>query len=94
MNDVDELLKRRNSEYEDAWLITGKLFQLPDLVKAYTRLLEICPEYAYNWMIILNKLIRLLGNPFKLDSWQDIAGYATLVVKHLEENVKSKENSS
>jgi hypothetical protein len=35
---------------------------------------------------ILSKVSRLVFNPNYLDNWTDIAGYATLVIKELNEN--------
>ena len=51
-------------------------------------LLRMAPEVYYNWVIILNKLTRLLADPLNIDSWKDIAGYASLVVNYLEEKGK------
>ena len=39
--------------------------------------------------MIANKLGRVInGDPYYDDSWRDIAGYATLVVKELEKQEK------
>jgi hypothetical protein len=39
-------------------------------------------EHQYLWDI-LNKLTRVAATPNHLDTWQDIAGYATLIVKSI-----------
>jgi len=39
--------------------------------------------YFFNWMMILNKLIRALYTPNDPDHWKDIAGYATLVMNDI-----------
>lgn len=38
----------------------------------------------YPWVQILCKLVRALETPEKLDHWNDIIGYATLVKDELE----------
>lgn len=43
---------------------------------------------------IATKIARIVTriNKFDLDSWRDIAGYATLVVNHIESEEKSDDN--
>jgi len=42
-------------------------------------------HYAiHNWMLILSKLVRAMYDPTKVDTWADIAGYATLMKEYLE----------
>jgi len=83
-----DLLEARNTRYADAWSKTG------DMAKSVTA--EIAhmhfhhPALWYPWVIILNKLARILGDPNNIDSWQDIAGYATLVVDSLEKKKGTK----
>lgn len=36
------------------------------------------PKFAHNWVLMLSKLIRMLFNPFHIDNYEDIIGYATL----------------
>jgi hypothetical protein len=43
------------------------------------------PELLVAWMMILNKLMRLLFTPYSEDNWKDIAGYAQLVLRFMEE---------
>lgn len=83
MFEVDKLLKERDVQYGQAWKWTG-LMMHPIQAKA-AELLKNAPDLYYNWIIILNKLVRLLADPYHADSWKDIAGYATLVVNHINE---------
>jgi hypothetical protein len=66
-------------------------------VAYFTRLILSCMEKSNNWdnlhpyqqealHMIVAKIARILeGNPCYIDSWHDIAGYATLVEKALKE---------
>jgi len=46
---------------------------------------DMSPPMQESVDMICNKLARILnGNPYYADSWHDISGYATLVVKELE----------
>lgn len=47
------------------------------------RLIAKYPELYMPWVMILNKLIRILAVPDRADSWYDIIGYATLVYESL-----------
>lgn len=80
--DVNALVSERTAMYQDAWLKTGEtLASLQD----QGRLDEILSTpFGYALIIILNKTDRLLADPNNLDSWKDIAGYATLVAQHIE----------
>jgi len=83
MFDVNKLIKERDAQYGGAWIHTGRMmWPVSDRVN---QLLEAAPEVYYNWVIILNKLVRLLADPWNRDTWQDIAGYATLVVNHIDQ---------
>jgi len=81
-SDIDELIQGRNTQYAEAWRKTGIMSH--PVVDDIAKLHQVFPEGWYNWVIILNKLVRLLGDPKNIDSWQDIAGYATLVVDYLK----------
>jgi len=81
MQSIDELLNERDSEYGGAWLICGQLVRSLDL-SAILR-----TPYTHNWIMIFSKVIRILASPSKLDHWQDIAGYATLVARHISESL-------
>lgn len=82
MSDIKKLLRERNTQYADAWKKSGLISQ--PIAYEIAALHHKFPEGWYSWGIILNKLCRILGDPKNIDSWRDIAGYATLVVEHLE----------
>jgi len=88
---IGALVASRNTQYGAAWLTTGKLIGF--LSKEFYEFLERAPNFSYAWVIILNKLVRLLHDPENLDSWQDIAGYATLVAEELEHGKASSTQS-
>lgn len=86
--DVQETLNERNETYGVAWLISGNVIKLLHDNGLMNILLS--SEYSHNWILILSKMIRLLKTPEHLDTWKDIAGYATLVCAHLS----AKENTT
>lgn len=86
---VDELIEERGKSYGIAWQITGKLVgAVPQVVNALIDMLRRAPEVYMPWMMILNKLVRILAQPYHKDSWKDIAGYAVLVSDYLEQQEK------
>jgi len=92
-DEVRELVDKRDMEYATSWKHTGKLMQL---VLGYThKLLYHNPEMYFPWVMILNKLLRILGSPTNRDHWLDIAGYAQLVLDSLpkgEQNGKVQQS--
>ena len=80
-SEADALMAARKEEYGEAWLTTGRITHLLNEIGVMNRIVE--SPYFYNWMIILNKLIRLLQTPTKIDSWRDIEVYARLVADRL-----------
>lgn len=89
--DTEDLLKERGAEYGEAWLITGTVVKQLQEMGVLDRVIR--SELFYNWITILCKLVRLLRSPRHLDSWRDIAGYAQLVVNHIETQEKGKHKS-
>jgi hypothetical protein len=90
MNDTDKLLAERETEYGQAWLIAGYW-----LHHAAVRNSNLFTEslFAHNFVLIISKLARLLHSPYKKDSWQDIAGYATLVANWLSEHFPEEDDT-
>ena len=84
---IRELVESRDTQYAEAWRKTGLMSHM--VASEIATMHHVFPEAWYNWVIILNKLARILGDPKHIDSWRDIAGYATLVVDYLE---KEKSN--
>lgn len=79
---IHELLDERSVSYQNAWLKTG--WMAKQVSAEIASLLFHFPDGWWSWVVILNKLVRILGDPEHLDSWKDIVGYATLVVDRLE----------
>ncbi len=78
---ISDILEERGIEYGEAWLLTG--LYMEGHIEELETLMGQSP-FAFNWIMILNKLHRILASPYHVDSWKDIAGFATLVVDHLE----------
>jgi hypothetical protein len=79
---ADEILRLRDRAYGGAWAKTGKLLNV--VINDFHNMVELFPEAAYNWVIILNKLVRALASPREIDHWIDMRNYAQLVVEYIE----------
>nr|DAS91489.1 MAG TPA: hypothetical protein [Caudoviricetes sp.] len=94
MNNVNETLKERGKVYGD--YKGGSFFRSVVMRAIIARHAEVnhggMPDiymvYLYD---IVNKLSRLASTPDHIDTWHDIAGYATLVEEALK---KDKENET
>jgi len=75
------MLEVRGEEYGNAWFLTGWIIERLGADKLSTLIFS---GFSFAWIQILNKLVRLLRNPYHKDSWIDIIGYATLVVRDIE----------
>lgn len=87
---IEETLKERGSNYGD-YGIGSRLranimreIKLARIDNNLTNLTELEVVYIYD---IVNKLSRLVTTPYHLDTWHDIAGYATLVEKELKKGI-------
>ena len=84
MTDVNVILNERESQY-------GSFDNVALYTELVNKVLSNNKEQRTDVMnmaiyMIASKLARIAsGNPTHKDSWVDIAGYAQLVVKHLEE---------
>lgn len=92
---AEEVVKERNSNYANAWRVTGDIIANAEGVRGgLNMLLSHNYEMYFPWVMILNKLLRILGSPKNPDHWLDIMGYAKLVYGTLVEegdtNVASK----
>ena len=75
-----DITEVHNREYADAWAVTGQLMaSVRDVRTNLDNLLRIYPRMYFPWVMILNKLLRILGSPSNPDHWLDIQGYANLV---------------
>ena len=81
-NEIEKLVAERNEEYQNAWRTTGEFVQ--QFSTALQNLLLNYPAMWFNWIMVVNKAVRILGNPAKIDSWKDIQGYAQLSIDYLE----------
>lgn len=88
MQTIDNILKERGANYGEFSDFASLCQQLKELTRSINehpalRTLSYVEREALD--MILHKLVRILnGNANYLDSWVDIAGYATLVIQHLE----------
>lgn len=72
---IVETLEERGKAYGEAWKLTGMvLAEFPVTDKLTSS------SYLFNWIMVLNKLHRLLEAPDDPDGWKDVAGYAQLVL--------------
>jgi len=87
MNDINATLTQRGSHY-------GKFKELASLSQGMKAMMKTNPKWQAlscdkreALELIAMKIGRILnGDPNHTDSWTDIAGYATLVVKEIEGN--------
>jgi len=90
-NDVDQILDSRAKDY-------GKFIEGAEIMQMLKRLVHNYIEARGTQLafdqreaidMIIHKLGRIInGNPDKVDSWRDVAGYATLVADRLEGNAR------
>jgi hypothetical protein len=86
-NDIHEVLEARGRRY-------GEYQNVSQLSQAFKEAVHISPSWEQmepyqqeSLDLICNKLSRICnGDPFYVDSWRDIAGYAQLVVNELEKS--------
>ena len=82
MSQARKLIEERDHPYGNSWLITGVV--IDTVIDLFTDFQQKAPELLIPWMMILNKLVRLLFSPYSEDNWRDIAGYVELVLRHFE----------
>lgn len=85
MRPIDETLRERgktHGDYHEQAEFAGALRDLFQTAGKWKALTRVEKDAA---LMIAVKLSRILtGNPHYADSWVDVAGYATLVVKDIE----------
>mgnify|MGYP001443382899 CR=1 FL=1 len=90
-NEVRKLIEGRDRPYGNAWQLTGlAIFAVKQQFEAF---MDAVPHYIIPWMMILNKLMRLLFDPDSRDNWVDIAGYVELVLRHMDEGSHETEDA-
>jgi hypothetical protein len=84
---TDELLKERGKTHGNWREQSACATELKQLCLHHQRSRSFNPSQSEGLLHILNKISRIVcGNPNEPDHWRDIAGYATLVAKELENN--------
>lgn len=87
MSDVNETLEERNSTHGDFTQQAECSQEIKKVVYFWARKnsTELTQSQRESLEMIAVKISRILnGSPNHADSWHDIAGYATLIVKELE----------
>lgn len=91
MSDIQAILDERGRTYgrfeEQAMVAQSLKSVIRENLEARNKVLE--ADMAEGLDQILHKIARIVnGDPWHVDSWRDIAGYATLVADRLEGNGK------
>lgn len=78
---LQDLNKNRGADY-------GHPYHNFQVMAAFTEVLEACPDPRLRQALIMiaAKISRLVQNPYHLDSWIDIAGYARTAVMVMDYN--------
>lgn len=74
---VKKLLRDREIQYGNTHELAGNIMG-GELKKPFIHLLDVAPQISHNWVLMLSKLIRILFDPYHIDNYDDIIGYATL----------------
>ena len=87
---LDEILDER-SEYGDYSLMSNRIAQISTSIRHSIGYPEMPPSQQHALDMIAVKIGRLVtGRSDKIDTWRDIAGYATLVAQTLEQEQKTR----
>jgi len=82
---VDKTLKQRSKTYGDFSSLSVIANDLKLSMRASDGWIRLEPEHKEALDMIVHKIARIInGDPNHLDSWHDIAGYATLVEQELK----------
>jgi hypothetical protein len=81
---IEGTLAERERTYGDYKDVAFTAQELKKIVRTRGGWHDMSPPMQESMDMICNKMARILnGNPYYADSWHDISGYATLVVKEL-----------
>lgn len=81
---IEGTLAQRQDTYGDYKDVAFMAQELKKLLRTRGNWNDMSPPMQESMDMICNKMARILnGNPYYADSWHDISGYATLVVKEL-----------
>jgi len=88
LSDGSKIIAERGRDYGGAWVLTGQVLALIQARVGQPQFdmnfIEMYANLFHPWYMILNKLMRIVWSPDKLDNWIDIAGYAQLVIDYLK----------
>lgn len=85
--DIEEVLEKRGSRYGVYQDVSSTAQSLKEVLRSRPSWPQMEPFMQESLDMICNKLARIAnGDPYYKDSWVDVTGYATLVVKELEKN--------
>jgi hypothetical protein len=83
---IEEILEDRENDYGTFALLALLSQSLKKRVSSHDDWALLAPDKRESIEMILHKIARIVtGNSNKKDSWDDIAGYAILISKTLEE---------
>lgn len=80
--DPKQLIEERQITHGDTWKLMGSVIDalLPQIID----MIQKHPKYVWSWLMIASKLVRALFSPTSLEHWNDIQGYAQLVINDLQ----------
>lgn len=83
---MSSIIDERQETHGNAWMLMGHVLQplVPEIVK----LIQTNPKFVFAWLMILNKLVRILAKPDYMDHWVDIQGYTELIIRDLDARTK------
>ena len=84
--ELRDLLEERGELYGDSWKLGGRLVAV--FANWVANRWPGNSQYWHPVVMILVKVARLSASPEHIDTWRDIAGYAMMVVEHLEREAK------
>ena len=91
MSDIEETLKERGSNYGTFYDNAGSCQHLKNFFKLHDSWKDMSAYHKEALDMIAHKLARILnGDPNYIDSWVDIAGYATLVAKEIQKEIDNE----
>jgi len=85
---IKEILKERENSYGDFSQQSSLSQVLKDCIHLHPKWSDMNTSHKESIEMILHKISRIVnGDPNHIDSWEDIAGYATLISDSLKEDV-------
>jgi hypothetical protein len=89
IDEIDAILNERASTYGSFEAVAETAQSIKDVLNTTTDLPLMRPDQREALDMIFSKIARIVnGNPDYVDSWIDIAGYATLVADRLQGKVR------